>query len=128
MPLCVHTHVSYYNKLIPTRRHYDTRPIRPYMVQETSHSSSIIYIYLRWTLLVLPRDIKHVVLAIPLWMVSTLITTKETIMSYTNITLCPQCGNITDDKCCNEDLILYESQHETFIDSIIPLIKEMSDD
>ena len=49
-------------------------------------------------------------------------------MSYTNITLCPQCGNITDDKCCNEDLILYESQHETFIDSIIPLIKEMSDD
>ena len=52
----------------------------------------------------------------------------ETIMSYTNITLCPQCGNITDDKCCNEDLILYESQHETFIDSIIPLIKEMSDD
>ena len=72
MPLCVHTHVSYYNKLIPTRRHYDTRPIRPYMVQETSHSSGIIYIYLRWTLLVLPRSIKHVVLAIPLWMVSTL--------------------------------------------------------
>ena len=49
-------------------------------------------------------------------------------MSYTNITLCPQCGDITDDKCCNEDLILYESQHETFIESIIPLIKEMSND
>ena len=49
-------------------------------------------------------------------------------MSYTNITLCPQCGDITNDKCCNEDLILYESQHETFIDSIIPLIKEMRDD
>ena len=49
-------------------------------------------------------------------------------MSYTNITLCPQCGNITDDKCCDEDLILYESQHETFIDSIIPLIKEMNND
>ena len=44
-------------------------------------------------------------------------------MSYTNIALCPQCGDITDDKCCDKDLILYESQNESFIESIIPLIK-----
>ena len=49
-------------------------------------------------------------------------------MNYTNITLCPQCGDITDDKCCNEDLILYESKHETFIDSIIPIYKELDND
>ena len=49
-------------------------------------------------------------------------------MSYTNIALCHKCGDITDDKCCNEDLILYESQHETFIDSIIPIYKELDND
>ena len=45
---------------------------------------------------------------------------------YTNITLCPQCGDITDKRCCNKDLILYESKHIDFIDSIVPLIKEMN--
>ena len=43
-------------------------------------------------------------------------------MSYTNIALCPKCGHITDDKCCDEDLILYESKHESFIESLVPLI------
>jgi hypothetical protein len=47
-------------------------------------------------------------------------------MSYTNIALCPNCGDITETRCCDKDLILYESQHETFIDSIIPLYKEMN--
>jgi hypothetical protein len=47
-------------------------------------------------------------------------------MKYTNIALCPKCGDITDDKCCNANLILYESRHHDFIDSLIPLIKEMN--
>ena len=50
---------------------------------------------------------------------------KRDTMSYTNIAICPDCGDITDEPCCDKDLILYESQHETFIESIIPLIKEM---
>ncbi len=48
-------------------------------------------------------------------------------MSYTNIALCPKCGHITEDKCCEEDLILYESKHDTFIESIIPLIEHIND-
>ena len=48
-------------------------------------------------------------------------------MSYTNITVCIECGDITDDKCCDADLILYESEHESFIESIIPLMKEIYD-
>ena len=44
---------------------------------------------------------------------------------YTNITLCPECGSITERRCCDKDLILYESKHISFIDSLIPLIKEM---
>ena len=87
-----HTHVSYYNKLIPTRRYNDTRQIRPYMVQETSYTSGIIYIYMWWTLLVLPRNIKHVVLAIPLWMVGTLMT-DDTRCLY----LATMCGR-TDER------------------------------
>ncbi len=47
-------------------------------------------------------------------------------MKYTNIALCPKCGNVTERRCCNEDLILYESTHIDFIDSLIPLIKEMN--
>jgi ATP-dependent helicase YprA (DUF1998 family) len=47
-------------------------------------------------------------------------------MSYTNIALCPKCGDITERRCCNEDLILYESSNISFIDSIIPLYKEMN--
>jgi hypothetical protein len=47
-------------------------------------------------------------------------------VSYTNIALCPNCGDITEERCCDKDLILYESQHETFIDSIVPLYKEMN--
>lgn len=46
-------------------------------------------------------------------------------MSYTNIAICPDCGDITEERCCDKDLILYESQHESFLESIIPLIKEM---
>jgi len=42
---------------------------------------------------------------------------------YTNIALCPECGKITERRCCNKDLILYESKHQSFIDSIIPLIE-----
>jgi len=45
---------------------------------------------------------------------------------YTNITICIECGNITDRRCCNKNLILYESTHKDFIDSIIPLYKEMN--
>jgi len=47
-------------------------------------------------------------------------------MKYTNIALCPSCGNITEKRCCDKDLILYESKHTDFIDSLIPLIKEMN--
>jgi len=47
-------------------------------------------------------------------------------MKYTNITLCPECGSITERRCCNKNLILYESKHIDFIDSLIPLIKEMN--
>ena len=45
---------------------------------------------------------------------------------YQSITLCTKCGDITDEKCCDADLILYRSNHTTFIDSIIPLYKEMN--
>jgi len=45
---------------------------------------------------------------------------------YTNITICIECGNITERRCCNKDLILYESKHTNFVDSIIPLYKEMN--
>jgi len=51
--------------------------------------------------------------------------TGEKLMSYTNIAICPDCGDITEEPCCDKDLILYESQHESFLESIIPLIKEM---
>ena len=47
-------------------------------------------------------------------------------MKYTNIALCPDCGHITERRCCDKDLILYESKHTDFIDSLIPLIKEMN--
>ena len=49
-------------------------------------------------------------------------------MKYTNIALCPKCGHITDDKCCDKDLILYESQHESFIESLMPLIDRAYND
>ena len=45
---------------------------------------------------------------------------------YTNITLCPKCGDITERRCCNKDLIMYESKHIDFVDSLIPIIKEMN--
>ena len=45
---------------------------------------------------------------------------------YTNITLCARCGDITEDKCCGEGLILYESPNVDFLESIIPLYKEMN--
>ena len=54
------------------------------------------------------------------------IGTGEELMKYTNIAICPDCGDITDEPCCDKDLILYESQHETFIQSLIPLIEEMN--
>ena len=36
--------------------------------------------------------------------------TGEKLMSYTNIAICPDCGDITEERCCDKDLILYESQ------------------
>lgn len=45
------------------------------------------------------------------------------MIKYTNIAICPECGTITERRCCNKDLILYESKHKSFIDSIIPLIE-----
>ena len=47
-------------------------------------------------------------------------------IKYTNIVLCTKCGDITEEKCCNADLILYRSKHLNFIDSIIPLYREMN--
>ena len=55
-----------------------------------------------------------------------LLNNKGDTMKYNNITLCPDCGNITERRCCNKDLILYESKHIDFVDSLIPLIKEMN--
>ena len=55
-------------------------------------------------------------------------------MKYTNITLCLKCGLMTerkshinpkDNTMCKSDLMLYESSHIDFIDSITPLIKEI---
>ena len=45
---------------------------------------------------------------------------------YSNITLCPKCGDITEQRCCGENLILYESPNINFLESIIPLYEEMN--
>ena len=47
-------------------------------------------------------------------------------VKYTTITICTKCQNITNEKCCDANLVLYTSTHKDFIDSIIPLYKEMN--
>lgn len=47
-------------------------------------------------------------------------------IKYTTITVCTKCQNITNERCCSVDLVLYQSTHKDFIDSIIPLYKEMN--
>ena len=43
-------------------------------------------------------------------------------VKYTSIALCPKCGNKTDDICCGVGLIVKESKHKDFLDSLIPLL------
>ena len=52
-------------------------------------------------------------------------STKGDKTMYTNIAICPACGDVTDEKCCYQDLILYESKHEDFVESVIPLFREV---